>query len=98
MPNRGRSNTESLKLRPFFQRNQGRGKKRNCVSSASQSVRCMGEVRFKQRNERTKMKTFISSVCTTLVLASSVAFAADIPSQPRKNSAEFERMKTLVGT
>jgi hypothetical protein len=58
----------------------------------------MDEVRFKQRNERTKMKTFISSICTTLVLASSVAFAADLASQPRKNSAEFERMKTLVGT
>src|SRR4051812_18292948 len=43
------------------------------------------------------MKTIITSFCATVLLAASVTFAAEQP-QPRKGSAEFERMKTLVGT
>ena len=41
------------------------------------------------------MKTTI--VCSILSLAASLAFAGDIP-KPKAGSAEFERMKTLVGT
>src|SRR3954469_22101636 len=43
------------------------------------------------------MKTIVTSFCATVLLAASVTFAAEQP-QPRKGSAEFERMKTLVGT
>jgi hypothetical protein len=43
------------------------------------------------------MKTKIMSVCATLLLAASVAWAADVQVQPKKGSSEFERMKTLVG-
>jgi hypothetical protein len=43
------------------------------------------------------MKTTISTVCATLLLAASMAMAAEQPTQP-KGSAEFEKMKSLVGT
>jgi hypothetical protein len=42
------------------------------------------------------MKTQISSVCVTLLLAAGL-HAADAP-QPKPASPEFERMKSLVGT
>src|SRR3954469_16239662 len=48
-----------------------------------------------------KANTKIISCCATLLLASSLALLADdaphFPA-PKKGSAEFERMKTLVGT
>lgn len=43
------------------------------------------------------MKTKISAVCATLLLASTVWLNA-AQSRQTKNSPEFERMKTLVGT
>src|SRR6185503_1666947 len=44
------------------------------------------------------MKTTITSVCTTLLLATTVWLAAEEPAKPTSGSPEFERMKTLVGT
>jgi hypothetical protein len=43
------------------------------------------------------MKTKITSVCATLLLATSVWLNADEPVKPKQGSPEFERMKTLVG-
>ncbi len=44
------------------------------------------------------MKTKMIAYCTTLLLAATVAIAAEESAQPKKGSAEFEKMKTLVGT
>src|ERR1041384_3433385 len=44
------------------------------------------------------MKTKISIYCATLVMAGSMALHADEPAKPKQGSAEFERMKTMVGT
>src|SRR5262245_9197473 len=45
------------------------------------------------------MKTNISTVCATLLLAASVGLCGDEPSaKAKKDSPEFERMKSLVGT
>ena len=43
------------------------------------------------------MKTKFASVCTTLLLASSLWLIAGEPEKPQPGSPEFERMKTLVG-
>jgi hypothetical protein len=43
------------------------------------------------------MKTKLTSVCTILSLAASLAFAGDVP-KAKPGSPEFERMKSLVGT
>src|SRR6188508_2845932 len=47
-----------------------------------------------------QMKTNIKiiSYCTMLLVAASVAVRADEAPKAKKGSAEFERMKTLVGT
>ena len=42
--------------------------------------------------------TKVISYCATLLLAGAMALAAGEPPKPKKGSAEFERMKTLVGT
>jgi hypothetical protein len=46
------------------------------------------------------MKTKLISYCTMLLLAASLAAKADESAkpEPKKGSAEFEKMKTLVGT
>lgn len=44
------------------------------------------------------MKTKLTSVCSMLVLAGSLGALASEPEKPKQGSAEFERMKTLVGT
>lgn len=44
------------------------------------------------------MKTQMMGYCTALVLAATVAMAGDQAPEPKKGSAEFEKMKTLVGT
>lgn len=44
------------------------------------------------------MKTRLSSVCAMLLLAGAVGLHAAEPLKARKGSAEFERMKSLVGT
>lgn len=44
------------------------------------------------------MKTKITSVCATLLLATSVWLHAEEPVKPKPASPEFERMKTLIGT
>jgi hypothetical protein len=43
------------------------------------------------------MKTTMTSVCATLLLATSMALNAGEPPRPKAASPEFERMKTLVG-
>jgi hypothetical protein len=44
------------------------------------------------------MKTRMSAVCATLLLATAVGLNAEEPGKPKSGSPEFERMKTLVGT
>src|SRR3954465_6845434 len=44
------------------------------------------------------MKTKITSVCATLILAVTVSLHAEEPAKPKAGSPEFERMKTMVGT
>lgn len=44
------------------------------------------------------MKTKIITLCVTLLLAASSYSRAGEPPKPKPGSAEFERMKTLVGT
>ena len=44
------------------------------------------------------MKTKIASVCTTVILATSVWLNAGEPVKLKAGSPEFERMKTLIGT
>jgi hypothetical protein len=48
--------------------------------------------------QTTTMKTKVTSLCTALLLASSIALSAAETQQTKTGSAEFERMKTLVGT
>ena len=44
------------------------------------------------------MKTKMTSVCAMLLAATALAANAGQPPTPKPGSAEFERMKTLVGT
>lgn len=44
------------------------------------------------------MKTRMTSVCATLLVAAAVALHAGEPPAPKPASPEFERMKSLVGT
>ena len=44
------------------------------------------------------MKTKITVVCATLLLAAVVGLRAEEAPKPKPGSAEFERMKSLVGT
>ncbi|HEU0008976.1 MAG TPA: hypothetical protein VFT34_04080 [Verrucomicrobiae bacterium] len=44
------------------------------------------------------MKTKMTSVCAMLLAATTLAANAGQPPTPKPGSAEFERMKTLVGT
>ena len=44
------------------------------------------------------MKTKIVPICATLLLAAVAALNAGEPPKPKAGSAEFERMKSLVGT
>ena len=44
------------------------------------------------------MKTIITSLCATLLLAASAGPSVAEPSKGRQASPEFERLKTLVGT
>jgi hypothetical protein len=44
------------------------------------------------------MKTKISLVCATMLLAAAISVSAGEPPKPQPASAEFERMKSLVGT
>lgn len=44
------------------------------------------------------MKTKITTVCATLLLAGSMRLSAEEAPKARQSSPEFERMKTLVGT
>ena len=44
------------------------------------------------------MKTKITSVVATLLLAAAVAATAGEPPKPKPSSPEFERMKSMVGT
>jgi hypothetical protein len=75
------------------------------MSCAPPFVRCNDEIRNDpndmKRNEM-NMKTMIGSVGATLLLASAVCLkaeeAAQIPAKAPAGSAEFERLKSLVGT
>jgi len=44
------------------------------------------------------MKTKLTSVCATLLLAGSFCLNADEPTKQKPGSPEFERMKSLIGT
>src|SRR3954470_7101297 len=44
------------------------------------------------------MKTKLTSVCATLILAAAVSLHAEETAKPKPGSPEFERMKTMVGT
>jgi len=44
------------------------------------------------------MKTHITTICATLLLATAVWLTAEEPAKPKQGSPEFERMKTLIGT
>ena len=44
------------------------------------------------------MKTKLTSFCATLLLATCISATAEEPAAAKKGSAEFERMKTLVGS
>ena len=44
------------------------------------------------------MKTKITSICTTLLLATSLSLIAEDAGKSKQGSPELERMKTLVGT
>jgi hypothetical protein len=44
------------------------------------------------------MKTAITTVCATILLAASVAFSAEEAPKGKPASPEFERLKALVGT
>ena len=50
------------------------------------------------KKERNTMKRNITSVCAILLLATSSWLIAGEPGTPKQGSAEFERLKTLVGT
>src|SRR6266404_2921173 len=58
-------------------------------------------MKLKTINRKTngiKMKTTITSLCATFLLAAAVWPSAAEPAKPKEASPEFERMKTLVGT
>jgi len=55
-------------------------------------------MKVRQQQKRKPMKTKITSICATLLLASAVCLNASEPPQPKPGSAAFERMKTLAGT
>ncbi|MBI4660255.1 MAG: hypothetical protein HY735_15565 [Verrucomicrobia bacterium] len=44
------------------------------------------------------MNARLTSICTTLLLATATWLNAEEPAKPKGCSPEFERMKTLVGT
>lgn len=44
------------------------------------------------------MKSWINSLCATLLIASALALNASEPQTSKNGSSEFERMKSLVGT
>lgn len=44
------------------------------------------------------MRTTLTSICTTLLLAASLGLQAGETEKPKQGSPEFERMKALVGT
>jgi hypothetical protein len=44
------------------------------------------------------MNTKITAFCATLLLAATALLNADEPGKPKTGSADFERLKTLVGT
>src|SRR5437588_6289190 len=48
--------------------------------------------------KRSNMKTTITSICATLILAGAICLKADEPKPLKAGSPEFERMKTLLGT
>jgi hypothetical protein len=50
------------------------------------------------KNKRKIMKTKLTSVCTTLLMATSLWLTAGESEKPKQGSPEFERLKTLVGT
>jgi hypothetical protein len=49
-------------------------------------------------NLKMNMKTNIASICATLLLGAIAVANAGEPPKPKAGSAEFERMKSLVGT
>src|SRR5439155_885504 len=49
-------------------------------------------------NEINIMKSKLTSVCATLLLAGSICLIADEPAKQKPGSPEFERMKSLIGT
>src|ERR1051326_4125632 len=51
-----------------------------------------------QQNERNKMQTQMIACVATLMLAGSITLRADQGAAQKHASAEFERMKSLVGT
>ena len=44
------------------------------------------------------MKNMITKLCAAILVASAITLSAGEPQQEKKHSAEFERLKTLVGT
>ncbi|MDB6024040.1 MAG: hypothetical protein JWM68_263, partial [Verrucomicrobiales bacterium] len=44
------------------------------------------------------MKTKITAICATLIIATSMWLHAEEPAKAKQSSPEFERMKTLVGS
>jgi hypothetical protein len=70
----------------------------NMMSSTRQFVRRISEMQKKQLTEGKTMRTKITAVCATLLLATAVWSNADQPEKQRQASPEFERMKTLVGS
>jgi len=56
-------------------------------------------MRFKTTTKTSTMKTTITSICATLLLAGAFGLTAAEEGKPAKSSSpEFERMKTLLGT
>jgi hypothetical protein len=52
----------------------------------------------KTENERSNMKTKITALCAALLLTASLGLRAEDQPKPKQGSAEFERLKFLVGT
>jgi hypothetical protein len=72
------------------------------LSQGLSVVRCIHEVALtNKRKTRNIMKTNITALCTSLLLASALwltAAEAAKTEAPKPASPEFERMKTLVGS
>src|SRR5687767_11937404 len=68
----------------------------NCCPELADSF--VVEMKQEPINERNMMKTNMTTVCATLLLATSVWMQAGEPAKAKAPSAEFERMKSLVGT